>query len=306
MQCTHPSMYTANGVFITTKPPCGKCLPCRTSKRREWTSRLVLENKAHAHSSFVTFTFSPTALDSLSPETASDYKYIWRKFMQRWYEKARGRPRYFSAFEFGTSTGRPHFHAIIFGRKPFLSTVIQFGNVVTTDLFVEDLWGHGFTYSKDCATGKQELNIMRYTANYVLKETNKPDGTPRHLPFPEFSLKSRKPYIGKLGMKYLVDALTTRSGARHLGILGTCPKYFKAGKQYLPIPTRMRREICEELDIEYFELPWLSDIIIDIDGFEVIKEVPRVIKTQEEAGAEEKAFIQRVGQFTSKRSALTN
>lgn len=52
MLCTSPVTLAGMQQY-----PCGKCMPCRVNRQREWAARLVLESLCHPRSAFVTLTY---------------------------------------------------------------------------------------------------------------------------------------------------------------------------------------------------------------------------------------------------------
>ena len=111
-------------------------------------------------------------------------------------------PRYFTCMEYGSRYGRPHFHGIFFNRTvTYERRRNENGESYTTDPSIEDRWGLGSTYSKDCPSSGQGMNIMRYVANYILKNKWNSSDTLEH---PEWALQSRNPYIGQPAVKHLI------------------------------------------------------------------------------------------------------
>ena len=118
MQCINPVRLFKNlspldfpdGLLV----PCGKCIACRISKRREWSIRMLHELEDHDKSVFVTLTYS----DDYLPQNESLKKEDLQKFMKRLrksLEKSERKIRYFACGEYGDKTERPHYHLIIFG-----------------------------------------------------------------------------------------------------------------------------------------------------------------------------------------------
>lgn len=120
MQCTSPVR-----IFPRIKPsalvikypdglevPCGKCMACRISKRREWSMRLLHELDYHNGSMFLTLTYK----DDKLPDNRSLRKRDLQLFLKR-LRKLLGerRIKYFACGEYGEKTQRPHYHLILFG-----------------------------------------------------------------------------------------------------------------------------------------------------------------------------------------------
>ncbi len=269
MQCTSPNSYNSNGVFISHVPPCGKCLACLATSRHQWASRLLLERKSCESAVFFTLTFSPEHL----PESVAELKPLFQQFIMRIRNHEGVQPRYFTCMEFGSQYGRPHYHGIFFDREiKYEKRHTPEGKKYYTDPTIQDRWENGSTYSKDCPSSGQGMNITRYVANYILKNKwNSGDSTmPK-----EWALQSRKPYIGQPAVKHLCEALVTRNGARHCAILGTIPDKFKMCKKTWKIPLRIRREIGEILGYPVTQVPYSDGTIINIDQMEVRNEKTR-------------------------------
>lgn len=95
----------------TFQLPCGRCLGCRADRARSWALRCQLELQDHHSATFTTLTYD----DKHLPWT------LQKHHLQLWlkrFRKALGpaRPiRFFASGEYGEQTGRPHYHALLFG-----------------------------------------------------------------------------------------------------------------------------------------------------------------------------------------------
>ena len=91
---------------------CGRCLPCRINKQREWVGRLEMELKAHLFTSFVTLTYADEAL----PTDLCVKKREVQLFLKRLRMLIpKRRIRYFACGEYGSDKARPHYHLILYG-----------------------------------------------------------------------------------------------------------------------------------------------------------------------------------------------
>lgn len=84
--------------------PCGQCLNCRISRRRDWQSRLLLEAASHDYGAFVTLTYSPVG----GPPPIL-FKPHLKDFLRVLREKHPAL-RFFAAAEYGANAGRAHYH----------------------------------------------------------------------------------------------------------------------------------------------------------------------------------------------------
>lgn len=94
--------------------PCGKCLKCIRRVRNEWIFRIMEEFK-HAESAwFVTLTYD----DIYLPISEHGFPTLRYKDVQKFFKLLRRRGntklKYFVVGEYGSNTGRPHYHAILF------------------------------------------------------------------------------------------------------------------------------------------------------------------------------------------------
>lgn len=229
MQCAFPVRVLDRDVS------CGRCMPCRINHLRKWLGRLMLESLCHEHTWFVTLTYAdeslPMALDGVGRPTPT----LRKGDVQKWLKRARRasyRVRYGLCGEYGAKTGRPHYHAILFGPDE-----AQVQDIVA-------LWGHGHTQVAPCLPG-----AMRYTLQYTLKKMTSPEDERLDGREPEFWLSSRRPALGYPGLKYLVEPYQGESGSLVIERDGDVGRLFRAeGKKY-PLDYRMLQTIRELLGI---------------------------------------------------------
>lgn len=161
--------------------PCGKCLFCLSNKRNDWTIRLQQEQKASTSAHFVTLTYTQKYLPSCG---------LVKRHLQLLFKRLRKtekKLRYYAVGEYGSTTGRAHYHIILFNL-----------------LDIENLrkcWTHPVT--------KEPLGIVHvgtvtqascaYVTKYVIQK-----GSPIEGRTPPFSLMSRA--FG-IGAHYLTDAM---------------------------------------------------------------------------------------------------
>lgn len=145
MKCKAPiNIIDGHGYNVFAR--CGQCLPCRIRRQSGWALRNQLELQMHCDAAFLTLTYKP----EVCPETL-DYT-DFQLFLKR-LRKQQGPIRFFCVGEYGTKTGRPHWHAIIYGmpgqKKAHWRT---------------RLWPHGFAYIGTVTTAS-----IAYVARYCLK-----------------------------------------------------------------------------------------------------------------------------------------
>lgn len=106
MRCPNPNYVWPNGKVIAV--PCGKCLPCLSNKRADWSARLMQEHRVSSSAHFVTLTYSDRFVPSCGVVKRHLQLYLKRL------RKVTPRLRYYAVGEYGTKNLRPHYHAIIF------------------------------------------------------------------------------------------------------------------------------------------------------------------------------------------------
>lgn len=97
--------------------PCGKCIGCRTDKRREWTSRLILEDKDEQKKGYFGYFITLTYDDDHLPSDGCLVKKDFQDFMKRFRINFKRRfdvcdVRFFGCGEYGENFHRPHYHLI--------------------------------------------------------------------------------------------------------------------------------------------------------------------------------------------------
>lgn len=204
MACFHPleAYQTENGriTFNETRHtklhltlPCGKCIGCRIQKQRAWAIRCMNEAQMHLVNSFITLTYSEEHYTPTLDHTD------WQKFMYR-LRAAHGPTRFFMCGEYGDQNGRPHFHAILFGRT------FQRNRAVGTNIYESDelnrLWPWGMA-----SHGEVTYQSAAYCARYNLKKITGPMADEHYKRVnletgeiitvkPEYARMSLKPGIG--------------------------------------------------------------------------------------------------------------
>lgn len=202
---------------------CGQCMPCRISKRRLWTHRILLETLCHSASAFITLTYDEAHLPeggTLVPKHYQDFLKRLRSYVPE------RRLRYFFVGEYGDVTWRPHYHAAIFGLCP------------TEEELVRVAWPYGHIMVGDVTAGSAQ-----YIAGYVTKKmTNRNDPRLKGR-FPEFARPSLKPGIGALAVPKLVDVLTSPHGYKLLELNGDVPQVLSHGRRELPLGRYLRSKM---------------------------------------------------------------
>lgn len=206
--------------------PCGYCTGCRIKRARSWAIRCVHELQTNnGVGSFITLTY-----DQNNYKPGLEYP-DFQAFMRQIRKSVSG-VRYFCAGEYGETTKRPHFHALLFG--------LQFENLQEcgTNLYrsreLEEIWTKGFS-----SIGQITPASAGYVAQYSVKKVyGKAAATHYqrvHLATgeivqikPEMAHMSLKPGIGyEWFKKHWKEAALARDGVvTHNGKAEPLPRYY--------------------------------------------------------------------------------
>lgn len=195
--------------------PCGHCLGCRVDHAKEWSNRLIMESQYHDSTYFVTLTYDDEhipVVEQLDEETGEytinsslnkrDVQLFIKSLRKRFPDD---RIRYYVAGEYGPSTKRAHYHAIIFGLhlvdlQPFGRS--ETGNQYFISQTLSDIWSRGFV-SVEPANEYTIRYVCAYVTTKIGARCNQ-EYEERGL-VPPFAMMSLKP---GLGCQYLLDHWT--------------------------------------------------------------------------------------------------
>nr|QJB19089.1 MAG: replication initiator protein [Microvirus sp.] len=142
--------------------PCGKCTECISKRSLEWATRARHEISCHFDNCFLTLTYDNSSLPSILV-----VKNEFQKFIKRLRKKTKLNIRYMVSHEYGSTTFRPHHHAIIFGYNPpnqILLRKTPKGESIFTSSEIETLWPLGYH-----SIGTANERTAYYIASYSLK-----------------------------------------------------------------------------------------------------------------------------------------
>lgn len=260
--------------------PCGHCIGCRQDQSKEWASRLVMEMQYHDSAYFVTLTyddFNVPVVEYFDPETGEyDINYsLVKRDVQLFMKRLRSRfhddrIRFYLAGEYGDTTRRPHYHAILFGLHVtdlVRSGRSETGNIYFTSPVLESVWNKGFVSIEPA-----NYATCKYVASYVTKKIGiRSDQYYHDLGIvPPFSLSSRKPGIGYQYLYDHIDKFYSTDDIRIPMVDGSykikVPRYFKKKLQefdeqrYNDLKTRIcaAADDRKELILENTEVDWLT------------------------------------------------
>lgn len=256
MLCARPSRL-ANGQVVG----CGKCLNCTINRRRGWTARMLLEGiacekVAFQEVSWVTMTYADENLpfahrgpdgESVGTLSHRDYQLLFKRMRNT--KTGLGSFRFCLVGEYGERTGRPHYHALVYGPR-----------VCDVESFLQRTWEKDFGHTRTRPwavpdpgfAGQPGFQVKQkraaYCAHYVTKKLSAPDsaGLRRELT-PEFWRVSRNPGIGCTPATL---ELMTSKGASHLiAETGDVPRTVRIGGKIWPLDKNIRAWLRKELGI---------------------------------------------------------
>lgn len=191
--------------FMDKLLPCGQCIGCRLDRSRQWADRMMLELDHSKVASFITLTYddSHCPVGQVYDDGTVDYslrKRDWQLFLKRFRKMFSPREiRFYACGEYGDSTHRPHYHAILFGVAvdELAGDVLgynEFHQPVFKSPILNKVWKNG----ENCSVAHVSWQTCAYVARYVTKKLTGPrsiEYAVRNIE-PEFSLMSRRPGIG--------------------------------------------------------------------------------------------------------------
>ncbi|AXH73987.1 MAG: replication initiator protein [Microviridae sp.] len=187
------------------------------------------EAQMHDANSFVTLTYR----DEDCP-VSLQYRHF-QLFMKR-LRRSNRNVRFYMCGEYGEEFGRPHYHAILFGkffadREPLADYAA--GQVLYRSAELEKLWPHGFS-----SIGDVTFDSAAYVARYVMKKVTGDRAEAHYLRetqsgqlvsvSPEFGQMSRRPGIGATWFeKFGSDVFSiTRDGCRIGSVERKAPRFY--------------------------------------------------------------------------------
>lgn len=197
--------------------PCGHCASCRLAKMKEWSVRCELESNLYDRNCFVTLTYDQEHCP----------KYLCRKDLTQFIKALRNKGfqfRYFACGEYGTKTGRPHFHIVLFNflpcdLEPYAKS--QSGDMMMKSRLIDECWKKGISTIQSFDAG-----FAAYVAGYVAKKElqDLPDDFKGHEPF---LAMSNRPGIGYGSMKDNLKFFKEKNVVLKNGKVAFLPRYFK-------------------------------------------------------------------------------
>lgn len=154
MSCTSPKWLYKQEILTN----CGKCEHCRLSKVMEWSMRLMHEAQYYKNKVFITLTYEDKYLPENNNLKKRDLQLFWKRLrikLQRTYHKD-WKIKYYAVGEYGTKSGRAHYHAIVYNMG------------MHDQQLIHDAWGMGIVH-----VGTVTNKSTCYVAGYIEKKYSK-------------------------------------------------------------------------------------------------------------------------------------
>ncbi|QXP44188.1 MAG: replication initiator protein [Arizlama microvirus] len=260
MKCAYPRLTPdpRGGGFGTIPTPCGQCTPCRINRKREWTSRLILENLQYTDSSFWTLTYRDDCLPMMPRHSDSPLQTLFPPHLQSFLKRLRTslapvKFRFFAVGEYGDETHRPHYHLILFNYPPChrlagtklrpvelhgIRSMTAKGCCPSCDL-IQSQWSYGHVKG-----GRAEDKSLQYCAGYVVKKITKNyPGLEKHH---EFARMSLRPGIGVPALPELASIIMQFNLDKETGDV---PSAVRIGKKILPLGRTLRQKLRQQVGL---------------------------------------------------------
>lgn len=239
-----PLSFSVNGGFkdMPVTIACGKCIGCRLERSKEWASRCVHESRLWDSNLFLTLTYDDAHLPKNMSLVSKHLQDFWKR-LRSWVFSPTGLGRvpekefvdganrvvngirYFACGEYGDTSKRPHYHAIVFNldlpdkipyKRSFDGSQLYISNTLNA------LWGHGY-----CVIGAVTFQSCAYVARYVTKKIYGLSA-PEHYGDrePEFCRSSNRPGIGANWFIKYADEVARNGFVLINGHKNPVPRYY--------------------------------------------------------------------------------
>lgn len=166
-RCLHP-VFRDRGDIIS----CGKCIPCKIKRRAIWSVRMMDELTTSSGASFVTLTYddrhilrSPSLITHAGTLSKHHLQVFFKRLRRRRGKDGLKEPiKYYACGEYGDTTNRPHYHAIIFNcDSAYLN---RYPRDDDPRKLLDILWHHGVRNEASTVTEGR----IQYVAGYIEKK----------------------------------------------------------------------------------------------------------------------------------------
>lgn len=219
-------------------------MPCRVNRRRLWQTRMTLEAASSEAVFFLTLTLKPEYLssaermDQVEPGTTVRDVSVreGQLFLKRLrFQLGEERVRYYLVGEYGERSGRPHYHAVLFGGR---------GLSGLAESAFADSWPHGGVH-----VGLGEWDSYGYIGGYVTKGLTNSRGALGGRR-PEFARMSLRPGIGRDALVAIRDWCFSKEGARFIATTGDVPRSIRVQGKVAPLGRYLVRELRKMCGVE--------------------------------------------------------
>ena len=184
---------------------CGRCEGCRSRQRSDWGVRMYHESKEWDRNCFVTLTYDDQHYKPVLDKQDVQY------FIARLRKASSRKIRYYAVGEYGETTGRAHYHAIIFN-EDFLGGAYDINSELYGNKHIENIWGMG-----QVSIAPFSAATAMYVAGYTAKKISELD---------TFSLQSRNPPIGMAWVRKHHDNIRRNENVVVEGVPHPIPKVY--------------------------------------------------------------------------------
>lgn len=220
MQCFKPIAIVPKGQKVPIEVPCGRCMGCRIAKRREWSVRILHELSTYkGEGVFITLTYRDELLPINGSLEPRHLMLFWKR-LRKYYKTKK--LRYYACGEYGETTKRPHYHAIVFGLTLADLEGTRKNNKIIS-LVLNDLWIYGYN-----VIGTVTNDSAQYVAGYIEKKLNGDMAVEEYekrgviAPFSRMSQGIGGKYAAENAAQ-IIENLDITINGNHVGI----PRYYK-------------------------------------------------------------------------------
>ena len=218
---------------------CGQCMPCRINRKRLWTGRLLLESTLHRHSCFVTLTYDETHLPKDNSLSVPHYQ----QFIKRLRRVTNKKIVYYIVGEYGDTTVRPHYHAVLFGiHCP--EGLIERKKINNLNLY----WSEQKLLARCWTRGNIHVGTvtpfsLQYSCGHLTKAMTKSTDPRLNGKYPEFARMSLKPAIGKNAIQPIANWHLSKEGSKYVEKHGDVINAVRIDGKLWPLGQYLTREL---------------------------------------------------------------
>lgn len=221
---------------------CARCIPCKVNRRRLWATRMQLESVVHPAAVFCTLTLEDDYRESQErrSETGVDSRSVCVRETQLWIKRVRDifdgqRIRYFAVGEYGDATGRPHYHAVLFGPEGLYAQG-----------WLERSWPYGLVHM-----GFGQWETFSYITGYVSKGMTRAEADRLNGRAPEFARMSLRPRgLGDGALDAIAKWCVSKQGAVFIAKTGDVPRSVRVNGRVVPLGRYLTHRLRERVGIE--------------------------------------------------------